>query len=179
MSSLLHYWCKLCVGSCCLRVAMRWLMRSVSQLTPWHMKDQVVHLDQLSLCRLHPSMFFYWPTLNVHWFDVAVKKEMRMHRSPPSPHLDVNPTNALPLLSCHPQRLSISLSKDIGHPNVCRISRGRPPVSRKLTVCAGAISTMIWGSTMGGKNILWIGQGSMSGGQMAKKLIYFNRTLST
>ena len=40
------------------------------------------------------------------------KKEMRMHRSPPSPHLDVNPTNALPLLSCHPQRLSISLSKD-------------------------------------------------------------------
>ena len=71
------------------------------------------------------------------------KKEMRMHRSPPSPHLDVNPTNALPLLSCHPQRLSISLSKDIGHPNVCRISRGRPPVSRKLTVCAGAISTMI------------------------------------
>ena len=99
MSSLLHYWCKLCVGSCCLRVAMRWLMRSVSQLMPWHMKDQVVHLDQLSLCRLHPSMFFYWPTLNVHWFDVAVKKKKCVCTGPL--HLPISMSTRQMLSPCY------------------------------------------------------------------------------
>ena len=183
MFSLLHYWCKLCVGSCCLRVAMRWLMRSVSQLTPWHMKDQVVHLDQLSLCRLHPSMFFYWPTLNVHLFDVAVKKKWmsvpnwldvpsispsRCQPDKCSPLAIMSPPKSLDQ-SIHglspPQRLQDIPWSAPCFPEIVSLRWGH---QHHDIIWGSTNDPWIWGSTMGDKNILWIGQGDMSGGQMAK-----------